>query len=156
MSLDGLPHLPLEMIASYLQFEDLPNLASSCLAFAYLQPRIQEVTGPKAQYLFTAITPLDIHILTHGMHSLMITFKWIAWDAKGRAQLELVRGGEMVAAMRILASPLALVNRVVEVEHHPVVTQAGRGNLLRVKFARWRCSVRDVKLTIVHKMMEEQ
>ena len=45
MNLTTLPLLPLEKIASYLDFSSLATLAASTSSLAHLQPKVQHVQG---------------------------------------------------------------------------------------------------------------
>jgi len=167
--LTSLPRLPLEHIASHLQFEDLVQLASSSQALAHLQPRVQEVTEKEfsihGPYYgdFVPEPYVDVAVITQGLESVWMEFDWKDQgygNQKGQIWLQLVRDGRVIADSReqyfALAPHNDLERREVEVVEHPVVTLAGKGDVIRVMRnvgggGGHRLTVKNFKMRIIHK-----
>ena len=87
MSLTSLPLLPLEKIASYLDFSSLASLAASNSSFAHLQPKEQIVKGetfsvPGRSYrdigerIHNPEPYFDVEVKTRGLLGIKMTWEW--------------------------------------------------------------------------------
>ena len=79
MSLTTLPILPLEEIASYLDFSSLVNLATCTSSLAHLQPKEQIVKGEDfsvAERKHEPETYFDVEVKTRGLLAIKMAWEW--------------------------------------------------------------------------------
>ena len=115
-NLHTLPALPLEEIASSLGFEDQVNLAASHPNLGFLAPREQIVQGEDFHESgpfpwegpwdgdFCPETYMDVPVLTRGLVSVKMSFRWKDQgygNRKGNIWLRLIRSSEVIADSRV-------------------------------------------------------
>ena len=79
MSLTTLPILPLEEIASYLNFSSLVSLAACTSSLAHLQPKEQIVKGEDfsvAERKHEPETYFDVEVKTRGLLAIKMAWEW--------------------------------------------------------------------------------
>ena len=172
MDLESLPELAILHIAKYLSFVDLVNLAESSALFAHLQPEFQKVKGenfsihgPRGGH-FCPETYFDVPILTRGLKSVRMRFKWRDQgfgNQKGQVWLQLLKNSVVVADTRedyYCLAPPKLEQRKVLISGHAVIQNAAKGDLLRVMRnvgggGGHHLKVRNFRMKIKHKKYTE-
>ena len=85
MSLTSLPFLPLEEIASYLNFSSLVSLAASTSSLAHLQPKVELVKGedfsvagfnPAYSEEQNLMPYFDVEVKTRGLLGVRMVWEW--------------------------------------------------------------------------------
>ena len=82
MSLTSLPLLPLEAIASNLDFSSLVNLSKTNSSLAHLQPKEQHIVGQDFSLSgpsdgdFCPDTYFDVEVLTRGLVAVKMVWEW--------------------------------------------------------------------------------
>ena len=86
MSLTTLPILPLEEIASYLDFSSLVSLATSTSSLAHLQPKEQIVKGEDFSVAERKLVPetyFDVEVKNRGLLAIKMAWEWEGKVCKG-------------------------------------------------------------------------
>ena len=93
MSLTTLPILPLEKIASYLDFSSLASLAASTSVLAHLQPKEQLVKGEDFSVAGRSRRSekrnhdpehyLDVEVKTRGLLGIKMVWEWEGKVSRG-------------------------------------------------------------------------
>ena len=120
MSLSSLPLLPLEAVASHLDFSSLVSLANTNTAFAYLQPTEQFLTGQDFSLSgprdgdFCPETYFEVEVVSRGLVAIKMDWEWRDQvniffkilscplnsqgygNQKGQLWLQLVRDGQVM------------------------------------------------------------
>jgi len=172
MSLSTLPLLPLEAVASHLDFSSLVSLANTNTAFAHLQPTEQFLTGQDFSLSgprdgdFCPETYFEVEVVSRGLVAIKMDWEWRDQgygNQKGQLWLQLVRDGQVLEDNRNNYFALAphkenreCERREVMVELHPVVMRAQKGDLIRVVRnvgggGGHRLTVKNFKMTLLHK-----
>ena len=93
MNLTTLPLLPLEKIASYLDFSSLATLAASTSSLAHLQPKVQHVKGE--DFSVAGISRrsekrnhdpehyFDVEVKTRGLLGIKMVWEWEGQVSRG-------------------------------------------------------------------------
>ena len=80
MSLTSLPILPLEAIASYLDFSSLVSLANSTSSLAHLQPTeqlvLREDFSYRSEYSSDPEPFVEVEVKTRGLVALKMVWEW--------------------------------------------------------------------------------
>ena len=82
MSLSSLPLLPLEAVASHLDFSSLVSLANTNTAFAHLQPTEQFLTGQDFSLSgprdgdFCPETYFEVEVVSRGLVAIKLDWEW--------------------------------------------------------------------------------
>ena len=82
MSLSTLPLLPLEAVASHLDFSSLVSLANTNTAFAHLQPTEQFLTGQDFSLSgprdgdFCPETYFEVEVVSRGLVAIKMDWEW--------------------------------------------------------------------------------
>ena len=82
MSLSSLPLLPLEAVASHLDFSSLVSLANTNTAFAHLQPTEQFLTGQDFSLSgprdgdFCPETYFEVEVVSRGLVAIKMDWEW--------------------------------------------------------------------------------
>ena len=82
MSLSTLPLLPLEAMASHLDFSSLVSLANTNTAFAHLQPTEQFLTGQDFSLSgprdgnFCPETYFEVEVVSRGLVAIKMDWEW--------------------------------------------------------------------------------
>ena len=120
MSLSTLPLLPLEAVASHLDFSSLVSLANTNTAFAHLQPTEQFLTGQDFSLSgprdgdFCPETYFEVEVVSRGLVAIKLDWEWrdqvniffkiLSFplnsqgygNQKGQLWLQLVRDGQVM------------------------------------------------------------
>ena len=120
MSLSSLPLLPLEAVASHLDFSSLVSLANTNTAFAHLQPTEQFLTGQDFSLSgprdgdFCPETYFEVEVVSRGLVAIKMDWEWRDQvniffkilscplnsqgygNQKGQLWLQLVRDGQVM------------------------------------------------------------
>jgi len=105
MSLSTLPLLPLEAVASYLDFSSLVSLANTNTVFAHLQPTEQLLTGQDFSLSgprdgdFCPETYFEVEVVSRGLVAIKMDWEWRDQgygNQKGQLWLQLVRDGQVM------------------------------------------------------------
>ena len=120
MSLSSLPLLPLEAVASHLDFSSLVSLANTNTAFAHLQPTEQFLTGQDFSLSgprdgdFCPETYFEVEVVSRGLVAIKMDWEWrdqvniffkiLSFplnsqgygNQKGQLWLQLVRDGQVM------------------------------------------------------------
>ena len=120
MSLSTLPLLPLEAVASHLDFSSLVSLANTNTAFAHLQPTEQFLTGQDFSLSgprdgdFCPETYFEVEVVSRGLVAIKMDWEWrdqvnkffkiLSFplnsqgygNQKGQLWLQLVRDGQVM------------------------------------------------------------
>ena len=114
MSLASLPLLPLEAIASNLDFSSLVSLANTNSSFAHLQPKEQHVVGqdfsangPNDGH-FCPETYFDVEVLTRGLVAIKMVWEWKDQAKRvGFVLLSFILLGQNICILRAMATKRA-------------------------------------------------